>query len=286
MYRYGIILAVFTALLSSCSKQQDVQPNPEAYNFLKARTAPGAQMPTDQRRSVENPFDRCGQLHNQGFRDMVLGTNTEGNLKQWAISLGEYTGTEGMQKYRKASALNSLSIAQAVDTARARGADELAIATWQVLAEQLQAMTSPEPADALNLINAAESALMEFDPDDRSINKERALGVSSVYRYSLALHTGQTLDGIDYGVQSWNPTPNLPPHPTSGLKLNWITLLIKDAIGFLLSFDWKEAVTASLTDLMDQLSGVGYSVGEAFHPNIESTEPFLPGVGSVVLPDN
>jgi hypothetical protein len=243
-------------------------------------------MPTDQRRSVENPFDRYGQLHNQGFRDMVLGTNTEGNLKQWAISLGEYTGTEGIQKYRSASAINSLSIAQAVDTARARGADELAIATWQVLAEQLQSMTSPEPADALNLINAAESALMEFDPDDRSIDKERALGVSAVYRYSLALHTGQTLDGIDYGVQSWNPTPNLPPHPTSGLKLNWIMLLIKDAIGFLLSFDWKEAVTASLTDLMDQLSGVGYSVGDAFHPNIESTEPFLPGIGSVVLPDN
>jgi len=287
MYRYGFFMLAFALTLASCAKKEDVGTLSDPYQYLKATVDPGAVPAPDQRSSGgSNPYDRYGKLHNQGFRDMVLNTNTRGTYKQWILSMGEYTGYPAMESFREFTRLSGLPIDQQLDSAEAAGAGELARDTWQFLAEEIQAMETPDFAAATVLFNATDAALMDFDPDDRSTDTEHALGVSSIFRYSFALHTGATLDGVDYSNQPWNPTPNLPPHPETDVFIDWEQLIMADAMGFLVNFDWKKALATSLSDLIDQLLGGTWTLADVFHPEVGSTEPYSPtAAGGGVMPD-
>ncbi len=287
MYRYGLFLFAVASMLSSCSKKQDLDGINSPYNRLKAAIARGTSEAPDQRADgAGNPFNRYGRLHNEGFRDAVLNTNTSGTLKQWVISMGEYTGSSGLSDFNRTTRLSTLDLDSQIDSARAAGADEVALATYRLLAEELQAMETPDFEALTTFIDGAESAIMEFDPDESGTTHELALGVTSVCRYSFALHTGQNFDGVDYGAQSWNPTPNLPPHPETGIEIDWIRLILADVLGFLESFEWKEGLKFSIHDLMDQLSEGGFVLESVFHPALEATVPFAPVSGSGFLPDN
>ncbi|MBI1192814.1 MAG: hypothetical protein GC205_06540 [Bacteroidetes bacterium] len=286
MYRYAFFMLAFALTLASCSKKEDVGPIRDPYPYLKATVDPGAVPAPEQRSAGSNPYHRYGRLHNQGFKDVILSTNPSTTYKQLINIMGEYTGYPGMETFREFTGLSGLPIEQQLDSAEAAGAGELARATWQFLAEELQAMDTPDFAAANALFNATDAALLGFDPDERSGSLEHALGVSSIFRYSFALHTGATFDGVDYSNQPWNPTPNLPPHPETGVYIDWIQLIMADAMGFLAGFDWKKGLAASLSDLADQLIGGTWTLSEVFYPEIGATAPFSPdAAGSGVMPD-
>jgi|GEM_PF-1323079 len=291
MYRYGLLMLAFAFTLASCTKKEDLSPVQDPYQYLKATVDPGAAPAPDFRGSSStgssgsNPFHRYGRRHNEGFRDFILSTNTAAGNKQWILNVGDYTGVPGLETFRYYTSLSPLPIARQVDSAEAAGASALVRGTWQYLAEAIQAMESPDFSTATTLFDATDAALLALDPEGTDSDVEHALGVSSVFRHSFALHTGATLDGIDYGSQSWNPTPNLPSLPDARLTIDWKKIIMADAMGFVTSFNWQQALAASLYDLIDQLLNGGYVLSDVFSPAIDATVPFSPVVAGGTMPD-
>jgi hypothetical protein len=273
MKRYIITALTFcltlVAALTSCNRENELlQPDTTPQLQIRSAAERYLALPPETRLGQSHPYNHYGRQHNQGFRDAVLNTNTRGTFKEWLISYGDYYGEPGIPLYREWADFEALTHEQQMDTLRARGTDELAVSTYETLVALSAGADYSNPVAINRMIDAVEQSVIDYPPMGTGESKRGALGVTSTFRYSYSMHTGQDFEGVDYSTQSWNPVPRYldGPDALSGSPI-W-EIILADVLGFFMSgLDWKKGVKASLLKAIDVFFTEGISLPDIFHPS-------------------
>ena len=248
MTRFALGFLFFAGLAVGCERQH-VSPSFYDHLVLALQTVDTTAGPAARAGGGSPDPAQAGRDHNAGYLELFRTHQWTTDVVDFFEHIRDGTGEDWKQVRADLAYRRDASPADGAAQLVAGGADPLAAAGWRILAEADRAAPSGDYAAGVALadsLQGAVSALGALGDADTEI----AMASIEVFRYSLALHAGAELDGVNYAVEPLNIGPNLGPE--HGILMDLIKIALADMAGYIAGGQ-AGAVAASTIELIDQI---------------------------------